>query len=215
LSCCSDRLSVGLCILMAGTPLGLMIRFFFFRTVALLFILGRPIWREDGSVICNALWQWSESRRTHNHTSPSRLRLLGSLSVTSYDSQGLRWKYSYPPPHVEVEVTLRLMVNQSVCLGVGPQSDQILLFPFFCRTIALLFILGRPIWRDDGSVICSALWQWSESRRTHNHTLPSRLRLLGSLSVTSYDSQGLWWKYSYPPPHGVSHSSHCFNWDSK
>jgi hypothetical protein len=29
----------------------------------------------------------------------SHLRLLGSLSVASYDSQGLRWKYSDPPPH--------------------------------------------------------------------------------------------------------------------
>jgi hypothetical protein len=29
----------------------------------------------------------------------SHLRLLGSLSVASYDLQGLRWKYSYPPPH--------------------------------------------------------------------------------------------------------------------
>jgi hypothetical protein len=26
-------------------------------------------------------------------------RALGSLSVASYDSQGLRWKYSNPPPH--------------------------------------------------------------------------------------------------------------------
>jgi hypothetical protein len=29
----------------------------------------------------------------------SHLRLLGSLYVASYDSQGLRWKSSYPPPH--------------------------------------------------------------------------------------------------------------------
>jgi hypothetical protein len=26
-------------------------------------------------------------------------RALGSLSIASYDSQGLRWKYSNPPPH--------------------------------------------------------------------------------------------------------------------
>jgi hypothetical protein len=26
-------------------------------------------------------------------------RALGSLSVASYDSQGLRWRYSNPPPH--------------------------------------------------------------------------------------------------------------------
>jgi hypothetical protein len=29
-------------------------------------------------------------------------RALGSLSVASYDSQGLRWKYSNPPPHGEI-----------------------------------------------------------------------------------------------------------------
>jgi hypothetical protein len=38
------------------------------------------------------------SLRTNNHILPSHLR-LGSLSVASYDSQGLRWRYSNPPPH--------------------------------------------------------------------------------------------------------------------
>jgi hypothetical protein len=103
-----------------------------------------------------------------------------------------------------------MTVSQPVCLGVRHPigvHDQFLIFPsfffffFFCRSIALLFALGRPLWREDGSVICSALCQWSELRRTHNHTLLSHLRLLGSLSVASYDSQGLRWKYSYPPPH--------------
>jgi hypothetical protein len=28
-------------------------------------------------------------------------RALGSLFVASYDSQGLRWRYSNPPPHGE------------------------------------------------------------------------------------------------------------------
>jgi hypothetical protein len=89
---------------------------------------------------------------------------------------------------VEVEVTLRLTVSQSACLGVGHPfgaHDQILLFPFSCRKIALLFVLGHPLWREDGSVICSAISQWSESRRTRNHTLLSHLRLLVSLSVAS------------------------------
>jgi hypothetical protein len=71
---------------------------------------------------------------------------------------------------------------------LGPMTR--FLFPFFCRKIALLFVLGRPLWREDGSVICSAICQWSESRRTHNHTLLSHLRLLGSFSVASCDSQG-------------------------
>jgi hypothetical protein len=37
---------------------------------------------------------------TNNHTLPSHLRLC-SRFVSSYDSQGLRWRYSNPPPHGE------------------------------------------------------------------------------------------------------------------
>jgi hypothetical protein len=54
-------------------------------------------------------------------------------------------------------------------------------FNFFCRTFALLIVLEGPLWREDGTVICSAIYQWSESRRNHNRTLLSRLGLLGSL----------------------------------
>jgi hypothetical protein len=42
----------------------------------------------------------------------------------------------------------------------------------------------------------------TQSLRTNNHTLPSHLRLC-SVSVASYDSQGLRWRYSNPPPHGA------------
>jgi hypothetical protein len=76
----------------------------------------------------------------------SHLRILGSHSVGTYDSQGLRWTYFCPPPHggtseLKGKVTLRLTFSQSVCLGVGHPfvpHDQILLFPFFCRKIALV-----------------------------------------------------------------------------
>jgi hypothetical protein len=114
--------------------------------------------------------------------------------------------YNSPLHVVEVEVTLWLTVSQSVYLDVGHPfgaHDQILPFPFFCRKIALLFVLRHPLAREDGSVVCSAICQWSESRRTHNHTVMTHLRLLGARSVASYDSQGLRWEYSYPSPHGV------------
>jgi hypothetical protein len=83
-----------------------------------------PLWREDGSVICSAICQWSESRRTHNHTLLSHLRLLGSLSVASYDSQGLRLKYSYPPPHRETTTFKIVWIYKTLtssfvcCIGV-------------------------------------------------------------------------------------------------
>jgi hypothetical protein len=68
-------------------------------------LLGRPLWQEDGSAICSAVCQWSESRRTCNHTLLSPLRLLGSLSIASYDSQRLRQNEHLPK--VKVKVTLR------------------------------------------------------------------------------------------------------------
>jgi hypothetical protein len=47
-----------------------------------------------------------------------------------------------------VELTLRPMVSQPIRLGVGHPfgtHDQIFLFLFFSRTIALLFVLGHPL----------------------------------------------------------------------
>jgi hypothetical protein len=96
-------------------------------------------------------------------------------------------------------------VSQSVSMSWcraplwGPWPD--FSFSFLLPENYLLFVLGWPLWGEDGSVICSAVCQWSESRRTLNHILLSHLRLLVSLPVASYDSQGLRWKYSYPPPH--------------
>jgi hypothetical protein len=52
------------------------------------------------------------------------------------------------PLEVEVEVTLRLTVSQSVCLGVGHPfgaHDQLSLFPLFCRKIAWLLVLWLPL----------------------------------------------------------------------
>jgi hypothetical protein len=40
-----------------------------------------------------------------------------------------------------------------------------------------LVSVGRPLWREDGSAICSVITQWSETLRTWNHTLLSHLRL--------------------------------------
>jgi hypothetical protein len=53
--------------------------------------------------ICNLQYDRSlvRSLRTNNHNSPSHLRLC-SLYVASYEPQGLRWKYSNPPPHEDV-----------------------------------------------------------------------------------------------------------------
>jgi hypothetical protein len=95
--------------------------------------VGRPLWREDGSVICSAICQWSESRRTQNSTLLSHLRLLGSLSVASYDSQGLRWKYSYPPPHGNAVLWQLVLV---MCPLYGPHKKR-LLEQLFCDLVCM------------------------------------------------------------------------------
>jgi hypothetical protein len=102
--------------------------------------VGRPLWREDGSAVCSVITQWSESRRTRNHTLLSHLRL------------------SQPRGKVEVEATLRLTVSQSVCLGNEHPCgtcDQILLSVrrLFFESCCLVSV-GRPLWREVGSVIC-------------------------------------------------------------
>jgi hypothetical protein len=104
---------------------------------------------------------------------------------------------------IEAEVTLRLTVSQSVSMswcraplwGPWPDFTFFFLLPENCFALRL----GNTLWREDGSVICSAICQWSESRRTHNHTLLSHLRLPSSLSIAPYNSQRLRWKYSYSP----------------
>jgi hypothetical protein len=82
--------------------------------------------------------------------------------------------------NTEVEVTLRMTVSQSVCLGIEHPCgtcDHILLpVGILLFEICSLVSVGCPLWRDNGSAICSLITQWSESRRTRNLTLLSHLR---------------------------------------
>jgi hypothetical protein len=91
---------------------------------------------------------------------------------------------------------------------LGPMTRFLFSFPLPDNCFALRF--GHPLWQEDGSVICSAICQWLELQRPHNHTLLSHLRL-GSLSVASYNWQELRWKYSNPPPHGDSSNLGIFS----
>jgi hypothetical protein len=130
-------------------------------------------------------------------TSKSRQYVSMTLIVVQ-----LLWKNQSCNFEVDVEVTLRLTVSQSVCLGVGN--------PFWAHDQISFFISFA------GKFLCSSSWGALSDKRMGlyfllqsvggqsrgGHTLLSHLRLLGSLSVASYDSQGLRWKYSYHPPHG-------------
>jgi hypothetical protein len=142
--------------------------------------VGRPLWREVGSVICSAITHRLESRRTHNQILLSHLRLPqpGGPGSRIYIPQeqggpvippgtgfpfrrllrlaGLRRRCSNPPPHwtasfKKVKVTLRLTVSQSVCLDVEP------LLVLMTRCLLLFddyccVFMGRPLWREVWSV---------------------------------------------------------------
>jgi hypothetical protein len=111
-------------------------------------------------------------------------------------SRSRSWNRSYFAPE-----------SRSVCRGIEPTLAMLLSKMWGLVTVV------RPLWREDGSVICSGITEWSESIRTRNHTLLSHLRLpqpwgpgsciytprkrvaqlypwaLGSLYVASCDSQ--------------------------
>jgi hypothetical protein len=105
-----------------------------------------------------------------------------------------------------VEFILWPTVSRPVRLSIGlplGAHDQILSlsFPYWqllCWSSCRVPSLTR------GQVYNLQCNRWLvRSLRTSNHTLPSHLRLC-SLFVASYDSQGLRWRYSIPPPHGLA-----------
>jgi hypothetical protein len=75
--------------------------------------------------------------------------------VSSYDSQGygggIRPRLHTEIRSLEVEVTLRLTVSQSVSFGVGPHLGLMTRYLLFFDSYGLVFV-GRPLSREDGSV---------------------------------------------------------------
>jgi hypothetical protein len=98
------RQTVDQFVLVSGLPLGPMTRFIFlfFFKLKITFILFPMASSLTRKWVCSleCLHSLVRSLTTNNHILPSHLRLC-SLFVPSYDSQGLRWKYSNPPPHRE------------------------------------------------------------------------------------------------------------------
>jgi hypothetical protein len=88
---------------------------------------------------------------------------------------------------VQVQAILRPTVSRPVHLGVGPTIRFLLL-----SGIWGLHVVRRPPWREDDCVIYSynTLLLSGKSHRIHDHILLCHLRLLGSLFVSSCDSQG-------------------------
>jgi hypothetical protein len=58
---------------------------------------------------------------------------------------------------VKVKVILRLMVTQSVSSGVEPNLGLMAIYLSHLYSYGLVFV-GRPLWREDGSVFCICCW---------------------------------------------------------
>jgi hypothetical protein len=112
------------------------------------------------------------------HTRPlsaqAQYRSCFIIYALRYNSSPDTWRsYAWPPSSVsltyfvfslkvKVQITLRLIVvGQSVLVSgthLGPATNvSPVLFDHF-RHLRVCW-LGRPLWREDGSVICSALTQ--------------------------------------------------------
>jgi hypothetical protein len=76
---------------------------------------------------------------------------------------------------------------------------------YFLSECCGLVSVARPLWREDGSAICSVIAQWFESRRTRNHALLSHLRLPqpGGPGSCLYIPPGTGWP-SYTRRHWVT-----------
>jgi hypothetical protein len=105
---------------------------------------------------------WFESRGTRDHILLSQIRDFPFRRLLQF--AGLRWRYSTPPPHeilksLKVKVTLRLTVSQSICVGVEPRLGLMtrcfFLFESYCPVH-----VGRPLWREVGSVICTIIYNY-------------------------------------------------------
>jgi hypothetical protein len=165
-----------------------------------------PLWdlRPDITSCRNvAVWNLRSLGRPSDERSRLQFAVSGSYFTTDTVSQSVRPGIEYP---------------------CGTRDQILLSVEMLLSEICGLVSMGRPLWREDGSAICSLITWLFESRRTRNHTLLSHLRLPqpGGPGSHIYIPQeqggpvipqgtgfplprllrlrGLQWRYSNPPP---------------
>jgi hypothetical protein len=95
---------------------------------------------------------------------------------------------------VKVNVTLQLMVSQSVSLCVEPHLGLMTRYLLLFDSYGLVF-MGRPLWLGDGSVSCVCCWPSPAQSFLGRSplglaTIFYYLRFETSIFVAFYDSQG-------------------------
>jgi hypothetical protein len=92
----------------------------------------------------------------------------------------------------------RQSVGQFDFVSGSPLGPMTRFYIFSFRlTISLLFFLGRRLWREDGSVTYSTIADWS------GYWGPITIHYRLIWDCVPFLSQGLQWRYSTLPPHGV------------
>jgi hypothetical protein len=142
----------------------------------------------------------SESLGTHDHILLSQFR--GFPFRRPLWLAGLRWRYSTPPPHGRIswlnssqsQSHIATDGQPSVSLGVQPHLGLLARYWLLFDSYSLVYV-GRPLWREDGSVFCTCCWPLP----AQSISVQSPLRLVTifyclrfeiSLFVASYHSQG-------------------------
>jgi hypothetical protein len=133
-----------------------------------------------------------------DQSSLSRVRVPW-YSKPYFSVSDLRLPFPSPPTirrvkSSQVKVTLRLTVSQSVSLGAEPHLGLMTRYLLLFDSYGPIFV-GRPLWREDGSVFCICCWalpaqSCSGPRPLGLATIFFCLRFETSLFVASYDLQG-------------------------
>jgi hypothetical protein len=151
-------------------------------------------------VLASAVILGSDSRGTRDHILLSQIRNFSFPCLLRL--AGLRWRYWTPPPHGMLRVTLRLAgYLQSVRLGAKPLETHGQIFfsqlntcgysPYVTSSLTRRWVCRLQLLL----ALASAFILRSESRRTHDHIVLSRIRDSHYLEARS--------SYLYPPEAGL------------
>jgi hypothetical protein len=140
---------------------------FFFFNLPLGFVdVGSPLWREGGSVVYS--WCWDSPAQSISGPSPTELKAI--FYCLKFETP-LAWRVrllslSPPPPRTgwpSYGVGVLLAADSQSTSSSGyrasfwdPWPDVILLF-FLRLTIAFFFFQRRLLWRENRSVVYSAI----------------------------------------------------------
>jgi hypothetical protein len=190
-----DWQSVGLSFLASSPHLGPKTRFLFLSDSWGFVDVGRPLWREDGSVVYHCGW----SSPAHSFSGPSPVGLMTifyCLRLEIPSAWKARRPYLYPPETGWSSYTHRHWVSQSQShIASDGQSVSKTRYLLLLDCYGLVFFVGRPLWREDGSVFCICCWplpaqSFSGPSPSVLATIFYCLRFETSLFVASYDSRG-------------------------